>query len=137
MQTVPMRVDRWSDPAVSPDRKNLWAKIASEDGGSADIEIPLTQIGDAVCFLASVANQIVSEMQDQVEMPPQTAIHWAPIPVVGVGLGLGRGPGETILTIRLAGFELAFSLDGSKIAALGSDFARIAHMLSEGEGNQQ
>jgi hypothetical protein len=137
MQTVPMRVDRWSDPAVSPDRKNLWVKIASENGGSADIEIPLTQIGDAVCFLASVANQIVSEMQDQVEIPPQMATHWAPIPVVGAGLGLGRRPRETILTIRLAGFELAFSLDDSKVAELGSDFARIRQMLSAGRGNPQ
>jgi hypothetical protein len=138
MQRTPKRVERWADPAISPDRKSLWIRVEMEDGDSDDLEIPLQQIGDTVSFFVSVANHIVTELEDEVELPSQTASpDWAPIPVVGVGLGIGRGPEETILFVRLAGFELAFSLDGSKVAALGNDFARNAQMLSAGAGKPQ
>ncbi len=113
-------------------------RIETEDGGSFDLEMPLGQIGDLVSFFTSIADFVVRQRQDEGEPQPQMSSgHWAPIPVVGVGLGTGRSPEEAILLVRLAGFELAFALDGSKVAALGDDFSRTARTLSSGSGKPQ
>ncbi len=134
----PSRLATWSDPALSPDGKNLWVRAETEDGRSLDLEMPLDQIGDFVSFFTSVANFLVRQRADQDGEPLRTATaDWAPIPVVGVGLGAGGSPDKTILFVRLAGFELAFSLDSDKVSEVGRDFARMAHTLSSGDGKPQ
>ena len=134
----PRRLAAWSDPALSPDGKNLWVRAETEDGAAFDLEMPLGQIGDLVSFFTSVANFLVRNRADQYgEQLRTSSAHWARIPVVGLGLGLGGSPDETMLIVRLAGFELAFSLDSGKVSQLGRDFAQMAHTLSSGGGKPQ
>ena len=122
MWRKPRRLKRWADPVISPDRKSLWVRIETESGLSGDIDIPLSEIGGMVAFLASIANYPVSEPGDlNALLSPPASQAPAPIPILGARLTAGRDASEKILTLQLAGFDLAFSLDGEKAAEFGAE----------------
>src|ERR1700723_1562389 len=92
MWRKPRRLKRWADPVISPDRKSLWVRIETESGLSGDIDIPLTQIGGMVAFMASIANYPVGGQADP-DAPLRLSAasqEPAPIPIVGARLAVGR-----------------------------------------------
>lgn len=119
----PKRFLRFSSPEASFDGQHFAIVVETEDEASLDIEIPLTEVGAIVEFLVSVASHINPDA-------PHGQESWSPIPVHGLGLAAGRSPAETLLVVRFGGFDLAFSLDSTKVKALAHDFSLTAQALS-------
>lgn len=124
------RLLRFADPKVSHDGSCLAVRVETVDGSNLDLEIPLNEIGTLVQFFVSIADHVGNEAAPSPIEAPTEGVTWSPIPVRGLGFGAGRDASETILMVQLAGFQLAFSLDSSKLASLADDVARIARTLS-------
>jgi hypothetical protein len=73
------------------------------------VNCPLPELGDIFSFLGHLA-KVAAETQDK-EDPPLPAGHnyLAPIPAQGMGFQAGNSPDETLLVMRLFGFDMAFS----------------------------
>jgi hypothetical protein len=119
----PKRFIRFSSPEALSDGQHFAIVVETEDGAKLDLEIPLTEVGAIIEFLVSVASHINPDA-------PNRKAPWSPIPVHGLGLAPGRSPAETLLVVRFGGFDLAFSLDSTKVKALSHDFSRTALALS-------
>ncbi len=119
----PKRFLRFSNAAASHDGKHFAVYVETDDDTVLDLEIPIEEMGDIVQFLVDVANHVDADARHEQRQ-------YSPIPIRGLGLATGRTPDETLLIIRLAGFELAFQLDSKHVAELGEDFGRMANTLS-------
>jgi hypothetical protein len=119
-----------ADPLLTGDAQFFAVKLVTATGGTFDLEIPISEIGTVVQFLVSLADHVGTlAADDDVDVTPR-APTFSPIHVRGVGLATGTTPAETLLVVRLAGFDLAFSLDTEKLSALSRGFARTAQTLS-------
>lgn len=119
----PKRFVRFSNAAASHDGKHFAVCVETDDDTALDLEIPIEEIGDVVQFFVEVANHVDADVRHEQRQ-------YSPIPIRGLGLATSYTPDETLLIIRLAGFELAFQLDSKRVAELGKDFARMAKTLS-------
>lgn len=61
----------------------------------------------------------------------------SPVPARGIGFQAGRSPEETLLVVRLSGFDMAFQIQSSGLASLADELGRIARTLSAGLGKPQ
>lgn len=119
----PHRLIRLANPIASYDGKHFAVEIETENAEPLDVEIPLTEVGTIVEFLVNVANHIdPSGKPDKIDL--------SPIQIRALNFADGRTSDETLLIVRLGGFDLAFALDNNQIAAFGLDFAHIAQALS-------
>lgn len=125
----PKRFITFSEPVILHGGKSFAVVVETEEGERLDLEIPLNEIGAIVEFMTSVSAFARN-------IPRQGEQTWSPIPVQGIGFAAGRTPDETLLVVRLAGCDLAFSMESKKVADLGSEFFRIAQTLaSDGQPN--
>jgi hypothetical protein len=132
------RMIRWSEPHISPDHKDLWMRLEME-GQNVDFSLPIAELGDTVQFLVTCAEAAVTESEETPE-PPLTKTQsqeWAPIQMRGIGFAPGRTPEETLLVVKLAGFQLAFSVASSDLAGLADGLGQTARTLSAGHGQPQ
>ena len=112
-----------SAPEISHDGKHFAVVVETEAGENLNLEIPFSEVGAIVEFLVSAANHAdLAPHQGQQSLDP--------IPIQGLAFAAGKSPEETLLVVRLVGCDLAFSLDSSKVAALGNEFSRIALALA-------
>lgn len=125
------RLIRWENPRVSDDGRfiEITAVLAGENVSMA---IPVAEIGDMVALFASLSDFVVSHAVPAPDgSPPRTSSEtWEPVAVRGVGMAQGRTPDETLLVAFLSGFELAFSLDSTKLTELGHDLSRALLLSS-------
>ncbi|MGC2415826.1 MAG: hypothetical protein WA459_24405 [Stellaceae bacterium] len=132
----PHRLTHIADPLFFADRQAVAIKIIAE-GGTFDLEIPAAEIGTVVQFLVGLADHVGTlAAEDGVDVTPQ-AKTFSPIRIRGVGFATGATPAETLLVVRLAGFDLAFSLDREMLADLSRGFSRIAQTLSADPAKRQ
>lgn len=125
----PYRLTHLANPMLSGDAKHLAIQVVTA-GPILDLEIPMSEIGTVIQFLAGCADHLASRAEaDEVDVTPDRA-SFSPIQIHGLGLATGSSAAETLLVVQFAGFDLAFSLDSEKLAALGRDFARTAQTLS-------
>jgi len=127
---TPKRVRAWKNPEISPDDSCLWAEIETDDGETADLEIPLSDIGQHVAFLVSSASFANADESDEAVKKDSRPI--AVISVEGLGFSTGTSPNEAILMVRFAGQALGLSLNSNKLAEFGKDLARTAELISAG-----
>jgi hypothetical protein len=126
----PHRLTHMADPMLSGDAQFFAIKIVTETGGTFDLEIPTSEIGTVVQFFVSLADHVGTlAADDGVDVTPE-ATTFSPIQIRGIALATGTTPAETLLVVRLAGFDLAFSLDTEKLSELSRGFARTAQTLS-------
>jgi hypothetical protein len=125
------RIKAWSSPFLSADRKSLWIKADTDDGDSAEIDLPFDLVAQLV-FAAALAGQTASKEADEDpnDRPDYSGEEWDAIPVRGLALSFGRNPAETALVVDLFRTRLAFALDSKKLAEVGASFARTAATLS-------
>jgi len=132
----PHRLTHIADPAFFADRQSVAIKIIAT-GGTFDLEIPAEEIGTVVQFLVGLADHVGTlAADDGVDVTPQ-AKTFSPIKIRGLGFATGATPAETLLVVRLAGFDLAFSLDNNNLTELSNDFARTAQTLSANPAKPQ
>lgn len=120
------------DDAMSFDNGETVAfTVKTVTGKQLRINCTLPELGDIFQYLALLAKEAGS----QSNAPAPTFPHgyrndFSPIPALGVGFQAGENPSETILVVRLAGFDFGFAVPSSALAALADDIARIARTLS-------
>ena len=119
----PHRLVRFENPVAAHDGRHVAFEVVTGDAEKFDLEVPLVELGAVIEYLVGLATHVGVN-----EAVPQKI--YSPIPVQGLGLATGRDANETLLVVRLAGCELAFSLDSTKVAELGGSFARTAQVLS-------
>jgi hypothetical protein len=112
----------FSNPSLSIDGRSIAVKVLTDPGDPVVLEIPYQEIGAIIEFLTRCAASGGE--------PTPAAMSYNPIPIVGLGLATGNTAEETLLVVRLAGCELAYSLASKQVAALGRDFAQTAQVLA-------
>jgi hypothetical protein len=124
------------DGAASDDG-DLAFTVKTTSGKAMRVHCPLAELGDIFAFLGQLA-KAGGEMRN-VPMPsaPQTQNYLAPIPSKGIAFQAGTHPGETLIVMRLTGFDMAFAVPSKGLVTLADDIRRIALTLSSGGGDHQ
>jgi hypothetical protein len=118
------------DPAVFDDGETVAFTIKNATGKQMRVNCSLPEIGDICSFLGTVA-KAAGEIRNAPTPPfPHGHNYLAPIPAQGIGFQAGANLGETILVMRLFGFDMAFSVESSGLARIADEVARIARTLS-------
>jgi hypothetical protein len=109
---------------ASPDGESIGFSIETVEGKRLRVECPLAEVGDIFAFLGHLAK--AANDRRNVERAPPTAgpSKFAPIPAQGVTFQNGTEANETILIVRLAGFDVAFSTPTDELAKAVDEFAR-------------
>ena len=122
------------DPMAFDNGETVAFTIATTTGKQLRINCPLTELGDIFSFLGSVAEHAATQRGSQT---PQASACFAPIPSSGVGFAAGRTSDETLLVMRLSGFDMAFAIPKDGLVRLADDIRRIALTLSAGSEKPQ
>jgi hypothetical protein len=121
------------DDAVAFDNGNKVAfTVTTTTGNRMRVHCTLSEIGDIFSYLGSLA-KAAGEMRS-VPAPsiPQGHDYLAPVPAQGIGFQAGRSLDETLLVVRLSGFDVAFAVPSSELARMADDLVHIARTLSTG-----
>jgi len=130
-------LSRFSNPAAFNDGECVAFTIETHDGQSLRVHCELPELGHVFSFLGELA-KTAAEIQGKEDPPlPHTHNFLAPVPAHGMAFQAGRSPEETLIVMRLFGFDMAFAVASSGLAALADDFARITRTLSAGTGRPQ
>jgi hypothetical protein len=136
MAEVPEKLKGLQDPVALYNGAGVAFTITTETGKRLRVQCSLAELGDIFGFLANIA-KYAGEMSGVPTPPlPQGQNYLVPIPVEGMALQTaGAPPGESLLVIRLTGFDMAFSLPNSGIIRLADDFVRASRsLLGEDQG---
>ena len=106
--------------------------VKTTTGDTLRVNCPLVEVGDIFSYLGQLA-KFAGEARN-VPIPPFPSGYndLAPIPAQTIGFQAGTTPQETLLIIRLSGFDMAFAFESSALVALADDIRRIALTLSAG-----
>ena len=105
-------------------------RIERVDGEILDVSCSLPEIGDIFNFLGSLAKDAGELRATQPQKPTEGYNYITAIPAQGIGFQPGPGPDETMIVIRLTGFDMAFAVPNNALARLADDISRIARTLS-------
>src|ERR1700733_6876890 len=115
------RLTHMADPTLTGDAKFVVIKIITKTAPTFDLEIPTAEIGTVVQFLVELTDYVGTLAADYgVDITPPITT-FSPIKMRGLGFAIGATPAETLLVVRLAGFDLAFSLDSKMLAGMVPD----------------
>jgi|SRR5208282_757517 len=121
---------RLTDATVMDDDLGVGFSIETHEGEKLRVFCSVPEVGDIFSFLGALAREacLQTHKEYQGSGPPRNEL--APIPAEGMGFQAGPSPDETLLVMRLFGFDLAFSIPSSGLARVADDFARTARTLS-------
>lgn len=90
----------------------------------------LAELGNIFAFLGELARQ--AGLERNAPKPPSSGSYnyLAPIPSQGIGFQAGQNLNETILVVRLSGFDMGFSVPSNALASMSDELVRIARTLS-------
>jgi hypothetical protein len=128
---------RLLNPGVLDDGESVAFTIETVNGRRYPLNCPLPEIGDIFSFLGALAKAAGEERNVPAPRGTATYNYLAPIPASGMGFQAGRTPDETLVVIRLSGFDMAFVFPSDELVRLAGDIARIARTLSAGSGRPQ
>jgi len=86
------------------------------------LRFALDEVPEFIAYLCQAVQAVHPE--------PRTMDSFATVEAIGAGLVGCADPTKTLLVLRLAGMDLAFALESTAVAALGSSFAQAAATLS-------
>ena len=115
---------------ILSDGEGIGFRLERGDGQSIDLACTMDDLSDIFHYLAALAKEAGAVRDAQVPAPSKTYNDLTPIPAEGMGFQPGPGLDETMLVMRLTGFDMAFAVPNSGLARLSADFARIAATLS-------
>ncbi len=131
------KIVRFLNAGVLDDGQSVAFTIETEDGNQYPLNCPLSELGDIFNFLGLLAKG-AGEVRNAPPPPKSSTYNYlAPIPAVGIGFAAGKTADQTLLIVRLSGFDMAFGFESSGLTALADDIARIARTLSAGSGRPQ
>jgi hypothetical protein len=112
--------------------------VKTVSGNTFRVHCPVAELGDIFRYLGHLA-KASGDMRDvSTTIPiPQTQNYLAPVPAQGIAFQAGAAPDETLLVMRLHGFDMAFAVSSSGLVALADDIRRIALTLSAGSEKPQ
>ncbi len=97
------------DAAVFDEGNTVAFTIKSETGKQLRLNCSLPEIGDVCSFLGRAAKAAGEIRNAPAPVFPHGHNYLAPIPAQGIGFQAGADASETILVMRLFGFDMAFS----------------------------
>jgi hypothetical protein len=109
---------------ASPDGESIGFSVETVDGKRLRVECPLAEVSDIFAFLGHLAKAANDRRNVELARPAAVSSNFAPIPARGVALQNGTEANETIVTVRLAGFDVAFSAPTDELAKAVDEFAR-------------
>ena len=115
---------------VTSDGEGVAFRIERGDGKFLDLVCTMDDLSDIFYYIASLATAAGEERDSP--KPPflKTYNDLTPIPAKGLGFQPGPGPDETMLVIRLTGFDMTFAVPNSGLKRFASDLGKIAATLS-------
>ena len=126
-----------SDAAVFDDGETVRFCVDAFGTKKLDVFCPVAQLGDIFSFLGHLA-KAAGEARDAPTPPlPHGHNYLAPLPAQRVGFQAGSTPDETLLVVRLFGFDMAFAAPSSGLARMADELGRIARTLSAGSPKPQ
>lgn len=111
-----------TDYALTVDGGSIAFTMQGSAGPIARLRVTLDDLPE---FIANLCRMVAA-----VHPSPRPSSGLVPIAVTGLGLSATDDAGVTVLVVRLAGIDLAFSLSSTQVAALGREFDRMAQTLS-------
>jgi hypothetical protein len=124
------RLLQLSDASVSPDGETVCFSIETQDGKKLCVQCPVAELGDIFSFLGQLASAAGERRNIELKGPSDGYNYLCPIPAKGMGFQAANDPNETLLVMRLHGFDLAFSVPTGGLAEVADGFARTARTLS-------
>ena len=124
------RLRQLSDPKVSPDGEMVMFSIETTDGEKLSVQCPVAELGDTFAFLGLLAKAAGERRHTELKRESDGYNYLAPIPATGMGFQAGSSPNETLLVMRLHGFDLAFSTPTDALVEVADGFAQTARTLS-------
>ena len=111
-----------TDYALTVDGGAIDFTMQASSGPIARLRVTLDDMPEHIMNLC--------QMVAAVHPSPRPSSGFVPIAVAGLGLASTDDAAVTLLVLRLAGMDLAFSLSSTQVAALGREFDRMAQTLS-------
>ena len=109
---------------ASPDGESIGFSVETVDGKRLRVECPLAEVSDIFGFLGHLAKAANDRRNVDLARPTAGSGNFAPVPAQGITFQNGTEANETIVTVRLAGFEAAFSTPTDELAKAVNEFAR-------------
>jgi hypothetical protein len=128
------RLAKLEEPMTFDNGKTLAFTIVTTTGKRLRVNCSLIELGDIFSFLGQIAEYAAKQQGSELH---QTTADLAPIPASGIAFAAGRTADETLLVMRLSGFDMAFAIPNDGLARLADDIARIARTLSVGDAKPQ
>jgi hypothetical protein len=125
------------DAMVFDNGETVAFTIQTATGKQMRVNCAVAELGDVFSYLGQIA-KAAGEARSVSTLPkPQAHNYLAPVPAQAIGLQAGDRPDETLLVIRLFGFDMAFAVPTSGIVRLADDFVRAGYKLSPGSNQVQ
>ena len=122
-----------SDAAVFDDGATVGFCVDAFGTKKLDVFCPIAQLGDIFSFLGHLA-KAAGESRDA---PTPPFLHGHNYLAQGIGFQAGSTPDETLVVVRLFGFDMAFAVPSSGLARMADELGRIARTLSAGSSKPQ
>ena len=124
VELTPRTFRRLSKPVILEDGRVSFA-VETDEAEPLQIACSLAEVGDIFSFLGHLAKG-AAETSGPASLPS----YLAPVPAQGIGFQAGPTPEVTLLVMRLSGFDMAFEIPSSGLAAVAPELSRIATTLS-------
>jgi len=126
----PRKIAAITDFAMTGDGKKFAFNVVTQDHQKTNLEIDATELGTLIQYLIThAATMAMRAHNDSVELSPQGQTY-SPIPTQGIGISSGSSHSDSLLVVRLFGFELAFEIPNSELASLAESIGRTATLMS-------
>jgi len=126
-----------SDAAVFDDGETVGFCVDAFGTKKLDVFCSIAELGDIFSFLGNLAKAAGDLRAAPTPPMPQAHNYLAPVPAQGAGFQAGSTPDETLLVVRLFGFDMAFAVPSSGLARIADELGRIARTLSAGPSRPQ
>ncbi len=121
---------RLSDARISDDGNAVGFQIERADEQTFAAWCRVPTLNDAFHFLAVAAKAAGEQREEAPRLGSEPQNYTTPIPAIGIAFQAGQTPAETVLVMRLHGFDMGFQIPSDGLVRLADDIARIARTLS-------
>jgi hypothetical protein len=101
--------------------------VDRQDGKRFAVSCSIQELADIINYLFALARAVTEGEGTELTPGPRSV---APIPVDGIGIAIAPDPDQTILVVKIGGFDLDLSVPNSGLAKFGHDLARTVTTLS-------
>jgi hypothetical protein len=126
----PLALKQFSEAMVFDDGERVGFRVERDDGEALDVTCSLAEIGDIFFFLGSLARDAGEARYVAPPAAGDAHNYLTAIPAQGIGFQSGPGPNETMIVMRLTGFDVTFAVPSRGLAGMADELGRVARTLS-------